>query len=116
MQLDDNCVVDRKGLARLRFYRTSYGERAAKMGVRLASEYNPSKVFPPSGSGEILGLLYNGEQWIWRMSSDKSDRLLVLVGKGIRQGKLLKEEAMTFAGKINQRRWSMQEGLGRHTS
>ena len=35
------------------------------------------------------------------MPSDKSNRLLVLVGKGIRQGKLLKEEAMTLEGKIN---------------
>ena len=101
MQLDDNCVVDRKGSARLWCYRTSYRARAAEMGVRLASEDNPSKAFPPLDVGEILGLLYDGKNWTWQMPSDKSDRLLVLIGKGIRQGCLVKEEAMTLAGKIN---------------
>ena len=80
MQLDDNCVVDRKGSARLRCYRASYRARAVEMGVRLASEDNPSKAFPPSDEGEILGLLYDGRNWTWRMPDDKSDRLLVLIG------------------------------------
>ena len=71
------------------------------MGVRLASEDNPSKAFAPSDEGEILGLLYDERRWTWRIPSDKSDRLLVLLGKGIKQGSLKKEEAETLAGKIN---------------
>ena len=67
MQLDDNCVVDRKGSMRLRCYRKSYRARAVEMGVRLASEDNPSKAFAPSDEGEILGLLYDGIRWTWRI-------------------------------------------------
>ena len=71
------------------------------MGVRLASEDNPSKAFPLSISGEILGLIYDGGKWTWKMPRDNSDRLLVLVGKGIKEGVLLNEEAMTLTGKLN---------------
>ena len=54
--------------------------------MRLASEDNPSKAFPPSEKVEILGLQYDGGKWTWNMSSAKRDRLLVLIAKGIRQG------------------------------
>ena len=37
-------------------YRMVYRDMAEKLGVRLSSEDNPSKVFPPSTKGEILGL------------------------------------------------------------
>ena len=73
MQLNDNCVADQVGLARLRIYRTSYREVAEEMGVRLATEDNLSKAFPLSIDGEILGLLYDGEMWTWKMPRDKSD-------------------------------------------
>ena len=74
---------------------------ASKLGIRLASEDNPSKVFPPSCVGEILGLVYDTEKWTWNMTEAKRVRLQVLVAKGIRQGTLLNEEAKVLAGKIN---------------
>ena len=40
-------------------------------------------------------------KWAWKIPRDKSDRLLVQVGKEIKDGMLLNEEAMTLAGKIN---------------
>jgi hypothetical protein len=101
MQLDDNCTVDQEGSVRLRSYRMAYRDLASEMGVRLASEDNPSKAFAPSKTGEILGLIYNGTEWTWKMPDDKSDRLLVLLGKGIREGQLMNKEAMCLAGKIN---------------
>ena len=54
MQLDDNCCVDGKGSLRLRAYREAYRSLAKEEGVRLASEDNPSKAFPPSVKDEIF--------------------------------------------------------------
>ena len=48
-----------------------------------------------------MGLIYDGVKWTWKMPDDKSARLLVLLGKGIREGQLLNKEAMSLAGKIN---------------
>ena len=101
MQLDDNCVVDGKGSLRLRAYREAYRSLAEEVGVRLASEDNPSKAFPPSVKGEILGLIYDGEAWKWEIPTDKLDRMLVLLGTGIRQRYLTNGEAMTLSGKLN---------------
>ena len=65
--------------------------------MRLAGEDNPSKAFPPSSKGIILGLIYDGQAWTWEMPKDKSDRMFVLLAKGIKQGNLRNEEAMTLA-------------------
>ena len=100
MQLDDNCACDRKGSVRLRSYRSSYRALARELGVRLASEDNPSKAFSPTTKGEILGLIYDGEAWTWEIPADKMARLLVLLGKGVRQGCLTNGEAMTLSGKL----------------
>ena len=101
MELDDNCCVDKLVSARLTMYGIVYRELAEEMGIRLASEANPSKAFPPSMYGEIPGLMYDGVKWIWKMPEDKSTRLLVTLGKCIRVGKLMNVEAMTLAGKLN---------------
>ena len=51
--------------------------------------------------GEILGLIYDGEAWKWEIPTDKLDRMLVLLGSGIRQRYLTNGEAMTLSGKLN---------------
>ena len=76
--------MDGRGSARLRAYRRAYRELAGELGLRLAGEDNPSKAFPPSSKGEILGLIYDGQAWTWEMPKDKSDRLLVLLGDQVR--------------------------------
>ena len=83
MQLDDNCSCSRKGSSILRCYRKEYRSIASDLGIRLAAEDNPSKAFPPSCQGEILGLLYDTERWTWNMPEAKLIRLQVLLGKGI---------------------------------
>ena len=60
----------------------------------FASEDNLSKAFPPSDSREILG-------WIWKMPDEKSDRLVVALGKAIKAGTIKNEEAMSLAWKVN---------------
>ena len=99
MQLHYNCSVEQQGSAKLWMYRTAYRDMAAELGVRLASEDNPSKAFPPLTEGEILGLIYDGVRWTWKMPADKSIRLLL--GQGIRDGEMTNREAMVLAGKIN---------------
>ena len=68
--------------------------------MRLASEDNPSKAFPISTKGVILGLIYDREVWTWEIPRDKLDRLLVLLAKEIRHGNPFNGEAMTLAGKL----------------
>ena len=102
MQLDDNCACGRLGDEVLWKYRQEYRGLAKRLGVRLASEDNPSKAFPPTGKGEILGLEYDGINWTWNMTEAKRERLLVLLGKGVRQGHLENRETQVLAGKINQ--------------
>ena len=101
MQLDDNCGAGPLGSQELVRYREEYRGLAKRIGVRLASEDNPSKAFPPSKEGEVLGLIYDGVKWTWNMPEGKRDRLLVLLGKGIREGELSNEEVQVMAGKIN---------------
>ena len=101
MQLDDNCCEDRLGSARLIMYGIVYRELAEEMVIRLASEANPSKAFPPSTYSEILGLMYDGVKLTWKMPEEKSTRLLVLLAKCIREGELMNVEAMTLVGKLN---------------
>ena len=101
MQLDDNCACGPRGSEILWNYREEYRGLADRLGVRLAREDNPSKAFPPTERGEILGLEYDGVRWTWNMTEAKRDRLLVLLAKGIRQGHLLNEEAQVLAGKLN---------------
>ena len=101
MQLDDNCACGPRGSEILWNYREEYRGLADRLGVRLAREDNPSKAFPPTERGEILGLEYDGVRWTWNMTEAKRDRLLVLLAKGIRQGHLLNEEAKVLAGKLN---------------
>ena len=47
----------------LRKYREEYRGLARRIGVRLASEDNPGKAFPPSTRVEIFGLEYDTEAW-----------------------------------------------------
>ena len=46
-------------------------------------------------------MIYDGVKWTWNMPEGKRDRLLVLLGKGIREGELSNEEVQVMAGKIN---------------
>jgi hypothetical protein len=101
MQLDDNCSCDKKGSGTLRCYREEYRSVASRLGIRLANEDNPSKAFPPSCMGKILGLMYNTELWTWNMTEAKRVRLQILLAKGIRHWTLLNGEAQVLAGKIN---------------
>ena len=55
MQLNDNCATDKLGSARLTMYGIVYRELAEEMGIRLASEANPAKAFPPSVRVRSLG-------------------------------------------------------------
>ena len=101
MQLDDNCAASKRGSPVLEKYREEYRALAVRLGIRLASEDNPSKAFPPSDKGEILGMDYDEVNWTWNMSQAKRTRLLILIAKGIRQGYLLNSEARVLAGKVN---------------
>ena len=101
MQLDDNCACGPLGDGTLDRYRQEYRGLAERLGVKLASEDNPSKAFPPTGKGEILGLEYDGINWTWNMTESKKDRFLMLLYKGVMQGHLENRETQVLAGKIN---------------
>ena len=100
-QLDDNCTAGPEGSSILRRYRKHYRDIAEEIGVRLAPEDDPSKAFPPSTEGEILGIVYNGKDWIWRLPEGKAVRLLTMIGNTLRSGSILNQDARSLAGRIN---------------
>ena len=100
-QLDDNCAAGPEGSQILRRYRKHYRDIAEKIGVKLAPEDDPSKAFPPSTEGEILGIIYNGKDWTWRIPEGKGLRLLTMIGNALRSGLILNQDASSLAGRIN---------------
>ena len=100
-QLDDNCTAGAAGSLKMWEYLRCYRSLAAELGVRLAPEDDPSKAFPPSSSGEILGLLYDGSSWKWQMPVSKGLRLLYSLGTIIRSGEVTNGVMQTVAGRIN---------------
>ena len=100
-QLDDNCSAGPEGSHLLRRYRKHYREIAGEIGVKLAPEDDPSKAFPPSTEGEILGIVYNGKDWTWRIPEGKGIRLLTMIGKALRNCLILNQDASSLAGRIN---------------
>jgi hypothetical protein len=85
-QLDDNCACDSKGSWILGRYWICYRKIAEEIGVSLAGEENPSKAFGPNVKGEILGLMYNSEDWTWWIPKGKSYRLIVELEKVFEEG------------------------------
>ena len=100
-QLDDNCTACTRGSQKMRKYLECYRKIAKEIGVELASEDDPSKAFPPKQKGEILGILYDGQNWTWQMPNDKGLRLMVQIGEAIRSGYIKNGDAVSLAGKIN---------------
>ena len=100
-QLDDNCSAGPEGSKVLRRYRKHYREIAEKIGVKLAPEDDPSKAFPPSTEGEILGIVYNGKDWTWRLPEGKGIRLLTMIGQALKSGMIFNQDARSLAGRIN---------------
>ena len=100
-QLDDNCTAGPRGSQKMRKYLECYRKIAEEIGVKLASEDDPSKAFPPKQKGEILGIVYDGQNWTWEMPYDKGQRLLVQIGEAIRSGYIKNGDAISLAGRIN---------------
>ena len=100
-QLDDNCAVASSGSKMLWSYLKSYRSLAEELGIRLAPEDDPSKAFPPSPAGEILGIEYDGEKMTWAMPASKGQRLLVMLGRALTAGWIRNDDALSLAGRVN---------------
>ena len=100
-QLDDNCSAGPAGSPLMKRYQDCYREIAETIGVQLAPEDDPSKAFPPSRRGEILGIIYDGHNWTWEMPRDKGLRLLVSIGNVLRKGVVTNGDAQALAGRLN---------------
>ena len=62
-------------------YLHKYREWAVRLGVELPGLDDPGKAFAPCTKGEILGLYYDTERWVWYMTEDKGRRLLASIWK-----------------------------------
>ena len=60
-----------------------------------------AKISHRNNKGEILGILYDGQNWTWQMPNDKGLRLMVQIGEAIRSGYIKNGDAVSLAGKIN---------------
>ena len=101
MVLDDLCSVGKDGDDTVNRFFMKYREWAARMGIELAGLDDPGKAFAPCTKGEILGLYYDTDKWIWYMPNDKGRRLLasmwcVLEFKGAKL-----QDMLTLMGRLN---------------
>ena len=101
MVLDDACSVGREGDDTLDRYFHKYREWAVRLGVELAGLDDPGKAFAPCTKGEILGLYYDTERWVWYMPEDKGRRLLASMWKVLENRGAPMKDMLTMMGRIN---------------
>ena len=110
-QVLDNCAVcGTKGDGTVnRFYQT-YRSLAKKIGVSLADESDADKAFPSSGSGKVLGISYDLENWTWHLADDKLNPLLLALDNLRKNDIIENRSAMSINGKLNHYMWLVHGG------
>lgn len=76
-------------------------EVCVDIGVKLASEDEPEKAFPPSKQGTILGLDYSINSWQWRLNPQKADRIVELLYLLIEEDTVRNDQVKKLLGKLN---------------
>ena len=108
--LDDCVICGTKGDGTVNRFYKAYRDIAKKVGVSLADESDADKAFSASGSGKVLGITYNLENWTWSLSEDKLNPLLLelqaIVEKDISENKAI----MSVNGKLNHYMWLVKGG------
>ena len=97
-QLDDVVAIASKAQVD-RFY-WQYRELCEYIGVRLAPEEDPSKCFPCSENGSILGLEYSLHDWTWTLSKKKAMKILSDCREIIEKGKVPVKTLKSLVGRI----------------
>ena len=97
-QLDDVVAIASKNEVQ-RFY-WQYRDLCDDIGVRLAPEDDPSKCFPCSDRGSILGLEYNLENWSWTLSLKKALKILADCREIIEKGRVKAATLKSLVGRI----------------
>ena len=101
MVLDDLCSVGREGDEVLYSYFYKYRDWAERLGIELAGLDDPGKAFAPCTQGEILGLYYDTERWVWYMPEEKGKRLLAFMCDVLESRGATLADMMTLLGKLN---------------
>ena len=101
MVLDDLCSVGPKNDQVVKNYFAKYRELSKRLGVELAPLDDPGKAFPPCTKGEILGLIYDTEAWVWSLPDEKGRRLLALLWKVMKDKGSSVKTMLTLMGRLN---------------
>ena len=101
MVLDDLCSVGREGDDVLYSYFYKYRDWAERLGIELAGLDDPGKAFAPCTKGEILGLYYDTERWVWYLPEEKGKRLLASIFDVLELRGATLGDMMTLLGKLN---------------
>ena len=101
MVLDDLCSVGREDDEVLYNYFYKYRDWAERLGIELAGLDDPGKAFAPCTRGEILGLYYDTERWVWYMPEEKGKRLLAFMCDVLESRGATLADMMTLLGKLN---------------
>ena len=101
MVLDDLCSVGREDDELLYNYFYKYRDWAERLGIELAGLDDPGKAFAPCTKGEILGLYYDTERWVWYMPEEKGKRLLAFMCDVLESRGATLADMMTLLGKLN---------------
>ena len=97
-QLDDVVAISSKDEVE-KFY-LQYKDLCEHIGVHLAPEEDPSKCFPCSDEGSILGLEYSLRDWTWSLSKKKAMKILADCREIISKGKVTVKVIKSLVGRI----------------
>ena len=83
----------------LRFHSTYHGV-AAKLGVKLAVEDDPTKAFSATQEGEIFGVTYNTKNMTWSLRAGKMGTIIDLIRTAEASGALPAGSLRKLSGKL----------------
>ena len=108
--LDDVVAVGSAGDGTVNAFYDAYRSVSDTVGVSLADESDPDKAFRASHEGKVLGITYDLERWVWRLSQDKLIPLLWMLKEVADSSQVENSLAMSLNGKINHYMWLVEDG------
>ena len=98
--LDDVCAAAQKDSTQLEVFDAVFSEVAESLGVRLAPRDDPEKSFGPSSSGNVLGVFYDLEDWVWAIPQGKLIRIMYTL-KDVIEAESCKQDLLwSLVGKL----------------
>ena len=98
--LDDVCSASPAGSGRAHRFYNAYSDVCEEIGVKLASDEDPDKAFPPCTEGIVLGVCYDTVEWVWYLREDKLSIILNRIEEAMEHEELTQRAVQSLNGKL----------------